>query len=139
MECFGFSKDVILWFKSYLSTRKFKVNLSKTFSETGKLLCAVSQGSILGPLLFLLYINDMHRAVKCELLLYGDDTCPIFQRNDIKEIEIQLNKNFSIICDWFVDNKLYIHFGEDKTRSILFRSKRKIKKASALNIQYKDI
>ena len=49
MEYLGFSKHVILWFKWYLSNRKFKVNLSKTFSEPGKLLCGVPQGSILGP------------------------------------------------------------------------------------------
>ena len=70
----------------------------------------------------------MPQAVKCELLLYGDDTCLIFQRNSINEIKIQLNKNFSLICDWFVDNKLSIHFGEDKTKSILFSSKSKVKK-----------
>ena len=66
----------------------------------------------------------MPQAVKCELLLYADDTYLIFQHSDINEIEIQLNKNFSSICDWFVDNKLSIHFGEDKTKSILFSSKR---------------
>ena len=81
----------------------------------------------------------MPQAVKCELLLDADDTCLIFQHNDIKEIEIQLNKNFSLICDWFVDNKLSIHFGEDKTKSILFSSKCKIKKASPINIHYKNI
>ena len=139
MECLGFSKGVTLWFKSYLSNRKFKVNLNQFFSEPGNLLCGVPQGSILGPLLFLLYINDMPQSVNCELLLYADDTCLIFQHNDIKEIENQLNKNFSLICDWFVDNKLSIHFGEDKTKSILFSSKRKIKKSSPLNVQYKDI
>ena len=126
LEFLGFYKNVILWFKSYLSNRKFNINLNKTFSEPGKLLCGVTQGSILGPLLFLLYINDMPQAVKCELLLYADDTCLIFQHNDIKKI------------DWFVHNKLSIHFGEDKTKSILFSSKRKVKKASPLNIQYKD-
>jgi len=139
MEYLGFSKHVVLWFKSYLSKRIFIVNLNKTFSEPGKLLCGVPQGSILGPLLFLLYINDMPQAVQCELLLYADDTCLIFQHSDIKEIESQLNKNFSFICDWFVDNKLSIHFGEDKTKSILFSNKRKAKTASPLNIQYKDI
>ena len=81
----------------------------------------------------------MNQAVKCELFLYADYTCLIFQHNDIKEIEIQLKKTFSLLCDWFVDNKLSIHFGEDKTKSILFSSKRKIKKASPLNIQNKDI
>ena len=48
-------------------------------------------------------------------------------------------KSNSLICDWLVDNKLSIHFGEDKTKSILLSSKHKIKKASPLNIQYKDI
>ena len=81
----------------------------------------------------------MPQAVKCELLLYADDTCLIFQHSDIKETEVQLNKNFSLICDWFVDNKLSIHFGKDKIKSIIFSSKRKVKKASPLNIQYKDI
>ena len=122
-EFLGFSKIVILWFKSCLSHRKFKVNLNKSFFEPGQLLCGVSQGSILGPLLFLLYINDMPQAVKCELLLYADDTCLIFQHSDINEIEIQLNKNFSLICDWFVDNKLSIHFGDDKTKSFFLAAK----------------
>ena len=68
MECLEFSRDLILWFKSYLSNRKFKINLRKTFSEPEKLLCGVPQRSILGPLLFLLYINDMSQAVKPEIL-----------------------------------------------------------------------
>ena len=127
IEYLGFSKNIILWFKSYLSKWKFKVNLNKTFSEPGKLLCGVPQGSILGLLLLLLFINDKPRAIKYKLLLHEDNTCLIFQNNDIKEIEIQLNKSFSLIYDWFVDNKLIIHFGEDKTKLILFISKRKIK------------
>ena len=103
IEFLGFSKDIILWFKSYLSNRKFKINLNKTFSESGKLLCGIPQGSILGPPLFLLYINDMPQAVKYELLLYAEGTFVIFQHNDINEIEIQVNKNSSLICGWFVD------------------------------------
>ena len=139
MEFIGFSEETTKWFKSYLSNRKFKVHIKNTFSEPGNLLCGVPQGSILGPLLFLLYINDMPQAVDCELLLYADDTCLIFQHKDITEIESALNKNFSMLCDWFVDNKLSIHFGEDKTKSVLFGSKHKIKKSKPLNIQYNDI
>ena len=60
----------------------------------------------------------MPQAVDCELLLYADDTCLIFQHRDITKIETTLNKNFSMLCDWFVDNKSSIHFGEDKTKSI---------------------
>ena len=97
MKHLGFSKEATLWFKSYLSNRKFKVHINKTFSESGNLLCGVPQGSILGLFLFLLYINDMPQAIDCELLLYADDTCLIFQHKDIHEIEIVLNKNLSTL------------------------------------------
>ena len=90
--------------------RKLKIHLNNTFQEPGNLLCGIPQRSILGPLLFLLYINDMPQAVDCELLLYTDDTCLIFQHKDITEIETTLNRNFSMLCDWFVDDKLSIHF-----------------------------
>ena len=86
---------------NYLSNRKFKVNLTKKSSEPGKRLCGVPQESILGPLLFLLYINDLPQAVKSDLLWDADDTCLIFKYSDISEIEGELNKNFSVICDFF--------------------------------------
>ena len=70
----------------------------------------------------------MPQAVKCELLLYADDTCLIFQHSGTKEIEIQFNKNFSLMCDWFVDNKLSIYFGEGKTKSIFLAAKGRLKK-----------
>ena len=65
----------------------------------------------------------MSQALKCDLFLYADDTCLACQHKDINKIENQLNEDFSNICDWFVDSKLSIHFGEDKTRSILYSSK----------------
>ena len=70
----------------------------------------------------------MPMALKCNLFLYVDDTCLLFQSKNVKVIEKQLNVDFANICDWFVDSKLSIHFGEDKIKSILFASKRKIKK-----------
>ena len=78
----------------------------------------------------------MVQAVNCDLLLYADDTDLIFQHKDINIIEQQLNRNFSNICDWFVDNKLSIHFGEDKTKSILFAPLNKCKKLRKLSISY---
>ena len=99
----------------------------------------VPQGSILGPLLFLIYVNDMPQAVSSSLFLYADDSCLVFQENDVIEIERQLNRDFKNICEWFVDNRLSIHFGEDKTKSILFASKRKIKNIPKLKINYKNI
>ena len=59
MEFLEFSKNVILWFKSYLSNRCLKLSLNKVFLEAEKLLRGIPQESILGPLLFLLYVIDM--------------------------------------------------------------------------------
>ena len=74
-------------------------------------------------------------AVNCDLQL-ADDTGFTFQHKAITIIEHQPNKNFSNICDWLVDIKLSIHFGEDKTKSILFAPLIKCKKLRKLNITY---
>ena len=73
------------------------------------------------------------------LLLYAHDTCILYQHKDVVQIEKQLNEDFENLCDWFVDNKLSIHFGEDKTKSILFAGKTRAKNIRQLNIKYKDI
>ena len=107
-------------------------NQSKELSSRGKLNCGVPQGSILGPLPFLLYVNDMPQAVNSELLLYADDTCLFFVGKDSKIIGDQLNKDFNSLCEWFIDNKLSIHFREEKTKSILFGTKQLLHKAKSL-------
>ena len=139
MNCLGFAESTIRWYKSYLTNRCFIVNVGNDFSSPGKLLCGVPQGSILGPLLFLLYVNDMPQAVNSDLLLYADDTCLIYTGKDINTIEEQLNTDFSSLCDWFVDNKLSVHFGEEKTKSILFGTKRQLKNQRDLDLRYGDI
>ena len=101
--------------------------------------CGVPQGSIMEPLLFLIYMNDTPQAVTSSLFLYVDDSCLVFQGKDVIKIEKQLNRDFTNICEWFVGNRLSIHFGEDKTKSIHLASKRKIKKVPKLNISYKNI
>ena len=73
MKSLGFSKNVIAWFKSYLSERKFKININTIYSSPSNLICGTPQGSILGPLLFLLYVNDLPQAVVSDSLLYADD------------------------------------------------------------------
>ena len=103
MKVLGFSVNVIKWFKSYLSHRNFRVKVNKTLSDDGEITCGVPQGSILGPLLFLLYVNDMPQALSCDLLLYADDLCLVFQDKSINKIENKLNENLSDLCDWFVD------------------------------------
>ena len=92
MPSLRFSCEVIDWYKSYLPSRKFHVNILDKFSTSADLQCGVSQGSILGSLLYLLYINNMPQAVYCVLFLYADDTCLLFQHKDLEWIK-ELTKN----------------------------------------------
>ena len=64
MEALGLSKNVLRWFRSYLSDRQQLVDVLETFSYFSNISCGVPQGSILGPLLFLIYVNDMSAVVK---------------------------------------------------------------------------
>ena len=139
MSALRFSDRSINWFQSYLSNRSFRVNVQGKYSCIAKTDCGVPQGSSLVPLLFLLYVNDMKQAVDCDLILYADDSCLVYQDKDVKEIERNLNKKFSDICDWFADNNLSIYLGEDKTKCILFGIKHRLDKVSSLSSKYGEI
>ena len=76
--------------------------------------------------------------MKCELLLYASDSILLFTHKNISIINDQLNRDFNLLCEWFMDNRLSIHFGEDKTMSILFTSK-KITSIGTLVIHHRDI
>ena len=136
MNYIGYAESTINWFKSYLADRTFVVEVNGELSKPGNLNCGVPQGSILGPLLFLLYVNDMPQSVSCDLLLYADDSCLVYSDKEFDNIETKLNDNFNSLCDWFVDNKLSIHFGEDKTKSILFGTNKKLKGLRDLDIKH---
>ena len=82
----GFNKSTVSWFKSYLSNRAQYVDVNGSISSRGNLTCGVPQGSILGPLLFLIYVNDMVTSVDCDLYLYADDSTLMVKGKDIKEI-----------------------------------------------------
>ena len=81
----------------------------------------------------------MKQAVDFDLFLYADDSCLVYQHKDMKKIERNLKKNFSSVCHWFVDNKLSIHFEEDKTKCILFGTKHRLNKVSSLEIKYGEL
>ena len=81
----------------------------------------------------------MPQAVDYDLFLYADDTCLLYQHKYLDQINKELTKRFCNICDWFVDNKLRIHFRDDKTKSILFSTKNKKKRIGTLEIKYGNI
>ena len=74
LKYYGCDSSVIMWFTSYLSNRCQFTQIDGINSENGIINCGVPQGSILGPLLFLIYINDLPDIIKFMTLLYADDT-----------------------------------------------------------------
>ena len=84
MKYFGFLASVIKWLESYLSNRKFLVSIDNNFSVAGTLKYGVPQGSILGPFLFLLYVNDLSQSLSdAGSYLYADDTCIFYQHENV--------------------------------------------------------
>ena len=81
----------------------------------------------------------MPQDVASDSLLYADDTCIVFQHKREIEVEKRLIRDFSSLCDWFVDNKLSVHFRQDKTKSILFGTKHKLRNAKSLSIVYNGV
>ena len=117
----------------------FKISINTSYSSPSDLLCGIPEGSILGLLLCPCYINELPQAVASDLLLYADDTCIVVRHKSVIEIEKQLIRDFSNLCDWCVDNKLSKPFWQDKTKSILFGTKHKLRNYKFLNILYNDI
>ncbi len=126
------------WFSSYLSDRHQFVNVNNVSSSSLPIKCGVPQGSILGPLLFLCYINDMAISINpaCKLLLYADDSTILFSHSDPDYIARVLSEALHSCSSWLVDNKLSLHLG--KTECILFGSKRKLGKVNNFRIECND-
>jgi len=133
LKALGVDEISLQWFRSYLSDRKQIVQINGDFSDPCNVECGVPQGSILGPLLFLVYINDMEAVVNCKLMLYADDSALLVSGKSIPEIEEALSAELKNVQEWLIDNKLSLHLG--KTESILFASKRRLSKCGSLVVR----
>jgi exonuclease III len=124
------------WFRSYLSDRAQCVGVNGTQSDFLEVTCGVPQGSILGPILFLCYINDMPISLRCRLALYADDSALVHSGKHPDEIAAFLSNELASCKKWLVDNRLSLHIG--KTECILFGSKRRLGKAGDFKVTCGD-
>ena len=106
LAVYGIGGASIEWLKSYLSERNQKCFLNGSLSNNCVLSRGISQGTILGPLLFLLYINDLPNCLShSQPLMYADDTHLTLAGNSADSIELNLNKHLSSVSEWLTLNK----------------------------------
>ena len=110
LEMHGFDHSTLKWFKNYFEDRRQFTSVNGYISDERTLTCGVPQGSLLGPLLFTLFVNDMPNYVKsCEVSLYADDTCLFTSSNDPRQVEKKLNEDISNLSLWLKQNKLLVN------------------------------
>lgn len=129
LKSYGLNRGVVAWFGDYLFCRTQVVEVDTTLSTPFQLTSGVPQGSILGPLLFLIYFNDLadhlHHA---RILMYADDTVIYYSDNDIYAIENVLNSEFERVLCYMNDSELIMNLKIGKTESMLFGTSKKLSK-----------
>ena len=107
--------------KSYLSGRYQRTQVKSVLSSLASVLWGVPQGSVLGPLLFLIYINDLPNVSDLMSWLFADDTALALSADNFKDLEIKLNNEVEKVHNWLLANKLSVHY-TDKTQFMLIKA-----------------
>ena len=120
----GINGNALKWFKTYLSGRSQKVDINGNLSEAMQLDISVIQGSILGPILFLCYINDFYSATALFSVLFADDTTCLSKGKKLNELIEFVTSELQKIAVWFRANKMAVN--TSKTKFIVFRTRGKV-------------
>ena len=119
MEHYGVRGPSLQWFRFYLSERKQYVYINGECSELKQISCGVPQGLVLGPLLFLIYIDDLPNiSKKIDLYLFADDTNLYYEDKSLENVEIRVNKELKNLYLWLSVNRLALNI--EKTNFVIF-------------------
>ena len=123
LKKFGIEGKAHDWFKSYLANRKQKVDIMGNLSDETTINISVLQGTTLGPILFLCYINDIFNATSLATFLFADDTSCLAEHSNLNELIRFVNSELQKLANWFRSNKMAVNV--EKTKYIIFRTKGK--------------
>ena len=123
--------QALLWFESYLSNRKLRVKCRtvsdprETKSEEHLVHHGTPQGSCLGPLIFLLFVNDLHLNLhESDCIQFADDTTLVFRHRNLKYLHFSIENELSIVQDWFNANRLTLNVS--KSSYLLFHGHKQL-------------
>ena len=107
MHCYGIRGHTLAWFQSYLSSMIQICKVDQTMSKTRTVKCGIPQGSNLGPLLFLLYINDLPNCLtSSSASMFADDTNISTNGKTNDELQQRINVDLENVLQWLLENKL---------------------------------
>ena len=111
LQRFGISPEITSWIQSFLLNRKQRVRVMNSYSEWAPVTSDIPQGSVLGPILFVIYINDLPDNLKSECYMFADDTKVFKDINDIEDNKI-LQNDIQELENW--SGKWLLRFHPDK-------------------------
>ena len=133
LEKNGIRGDVLQWCENYLSGRTQRTLANNVKSRQCPVLCGVPQGSVLGPLFFILYVNDLQQALKGEeVQLYADDTVLYTSDSKVQSGKNRLQANLDRLHNWCQANKLTVN--PSKTKMMTFGTRHSIKKTKECHL-----
>ena len=131
LEVYGIRGNALAWFDSYLSNRKLRVkcktisNTAETNSEEYPVKYGTPQGSCLGPLIFLIFVNDLHLHLQySECVQFADDTTLVFAHQNLKYLHFSIESDLITIQDWFSENKLTLNV--EKSSYLLYHNQKQL-------------
>ena len=115
LELYGIKGCNLRWFQSYLSNRKQFVTYGDKQTNIETITCGVPQGSVLGPLLFLIFVNDLHKAIKyLDPIMFADDASLFYSHKNIKTLLQTVSSELKLVNEWFLANKLSLKYKKSK-------------------------